>query len=402
MAIFSLARSAVLILCGVVLASAQETPALKPVRISFLPPPLDGTISLGIYDPSGKLVRVLHREAELDDFELNHDSVATSWDGKDEAGQALPPGKYHARGYAVGEIGVEGEGFFFNDWITDDDSPHLCRISRLWFQDSKLIILADLPKGEGTDTALWCNRDGKIGGVYRDFLGVGDSAGVKLPLTSALVAWCFGKDDSIWLIDRLAPGTPQTVVKQFSKENKLLRQLTIEADAPQPIGIAAAKEEDRIFLLEQNDAMQRVRALMLVERKEEGGRAVSDWKIEFEKKIIPHRGFGIENAKPLASAGKTLADKMAVKLVPNALKNDRREMLEVFVSYDEKGSFLKTADGLPLQSISDTPHLTRIGLAPSGEKSMDVFQDDDAVVEQYRLTDLDQMMAFDCGEIELK
>jgi hypothetical protein len=41
-------------------------------------------------------------------------------------------------------------------------------------------------------------------------------------------------------------------------------------------------------------------------------------------------------------------------------------------------------------------------LSPAGENALDVFQDDDAVVEQFRVTRLDQMMAFDAGEFELK
>src|SRR5690348_925366 len=67
------------------------SPAEKPpsplssrnVRISFVPPPMDGTISLGIYDQSGKIVRVLHQNAKLDDFTIGADSLATRWDGKD-------------------------------------------------------------------------------------------------------------------------------------------------------------------------------------------------------------------------------------------------------------------------------------------------------------------------------
>lgn len=77
------------------------------VRISFLPPPLDGTISLGIYDRDGKLVRVLHREAELSDFEVAPDALRTTWDGRNDAGQPLPPGRYSARGFVVGDLHVE-------------------------------------------------------------------------------------------------------------------------------------------------------------------------------------------------------------------------------------------------------------------------------------------------------
>ena len=57
--------------------SAEESPSPSPsetvspparsIRVSFVPPPLDGTISLGIYDAKGALVRVLFREADIND-----------------------------------------------------------------------------------------------------------------------------------------------------------------------------------------------------------------------------------------------------------------------------------------------------------------------------------------------
>src|ERR1700740_1429186 len=52
-------------------ATATPTPpSARSVCISFLPPPVEGTISLGIYDATGKLVRVLHEEAMLDEFAI--------------------------------------------------------------------------------------------------------------------------------------------------------------------------------------------------------------------------------------------------------------------------------------------------------------------------------------------
>src|ERR1700746_667630 len=51
----------------------EQTPQVLPgrsVRISFVPPPIEGTISLGIYDNTGKLVRVLHQEAKLNEFAI--------------------------------------------------------------------------------------------------------------------------------------------------------------------------------------------------------------------------------------------------------------------------------------------------------------------------------------------
>src|SRR5450432_3585796 len=129
---------------AVALAVAQESPAPKAIRISFLPPPLDGTISLGIYDSSGHLVRVLEREAELEDFEIGQDSLSTTWDGKNDNGEALPPGKYHARGYAVATGDVEGVGYFFNDWVTDDESLRIVSMSSLAIENGLPILSVKL------------------------------------------------------------------------------------------------------------------------------------------------------------------------------------------------------------------------------------------------------------------
>src|SRR5262245_56909509 len=73
----------------------EQTPSPSParsIRISFVPPPMEGAISLGIYDQSGKLVRVLHQNAQLNDFTIGPDALVTRWDGKDDAGQDLPAG----------------------------------------------------------------------------------------------------------------------------------------------------------------------------------------------------------------------------------------------------------------------------------------------------------------------
>jgi hypothetical protein len=86
--------------------TAAPTPA-RSVRISFVPPPLEGKISLGIYDENDQLVRVLHEEADLDDFTAGADALMTKWDGKDDFGYDLWPGTYHARGFLVAPMKIE-------------------------------------------------------------------------------------------------------------------------------------------------------------------------------------------------------------------------------------------------------------------------------------------------------
>jgi hypothetical protein len=197
----------------------EQTPSPSParsVRISFIPPPMDGTISLGIYDQAGKMVRVLHRDAQLNDFEIGADALVTRWDGKDDGHQDLPSGRYHARGYLVGPLKREDLG---------ETSP------------------------------------------------------------------------------------PSTQIE---------------------------------------------------------------------------------------------ANVVKVRLVRNPLRKDRRPVVELGIAFNSEGSYLKTSDGLPLFKVSETSNVTRAGIAAKSENAVDIWQDDGTSVHQFRVSNVDQMMAFDCGEFELK
>jgi len=176
---------------------------------------MEGTISLGIWDSNDKLVRVLNREAKMDSYTIDENSLKTTWDGKNDAGEDLPSGRYRARGYLVGKLKVE-----------------------------------DLGKAE---------------------------------------------------------------------------------------------------------------------------RALAD-----ESDHIP------------------------VKLAPNPLNSDTRAVMEVGVGFDDKGSLLKTTDGLPLATINDNPNLSRVVIEKEGEKAANVWQEDASGTEHLRVSGIDKIMAFDCGFFELK
>jgi hypothetical protein len=177
---------------------------------------LEGRISLGIYDSKGKLVRVLHHEADLNEFKIGADALVTQWDGKNDNGEDLPAGRYHARGYLVGPLKVE------------------------------------------------------------DF------------------------------------------------------------------GQAAA--------------------------------------------------FPPENSNA----------SVKVNLMPNPLANDKRAVVELAAGIDTYGSYLKTNDGLRLFRISESPNLSHVSIMKKGDESVDIWQTDATVSHQFRISNVDQMMAFDCGQFELK
>lgn len=396
---------AALLLVAPPIGKAQESPpppasgSARKIHISFVPPPLDGTISLGIYDDKGKLVRVLHRESETDEFEVGNDALGAIWDGRNDAEEPLPAGKYHARGYAVGDLQVEGIGFYFNDWISDERPERIEKICAIATEGGEVIVSAKIA-GAGTET-LVCDSQGEVGTTRREAAPANcdhaASAQPGEPLASAT-----GKDKTRWTIERAPSDLPSTEVRQYSAGGELLRRLRIPAEDPQPVAIAASPEAERIFVLEENAAMQRLRGLTLLATSSGTGGSISDWKVDFEKKISAHRDFAIAEGEPVVTGGTAPPEKVSLKPRPNPLQKDGTPNIELSVGSDAEGSFVQTADGLPLQTISDTPHLRRVVLVPHGDKAVDVFQDDGAVVEQFRVAGLDVMMAFDCGELELK
>jgi hypothetical protein len=177
---------------------------------------MEGTISLGIFDSNRKLVRILDREAKIDSFTINENSLSTTWDGKNDAGEDLPPGKYHARGYMV---------------------------------DHQLNV---------TD-------------------------------------------------------------------------------------------------------------------------------------------FG-ESTLPQGNA----SDHITVKLEINPLVNDTRSVVELAVGFDTNGSFLKTMDDLPLRTISRSTMVTRAWITKQSDTVVDVWEDNSAKIERFELKNIHAMMAFDCGDFQLK
>ena len=91
-----------------------------------------------------------------------------------------------------------------------------------------------------------------------------------------------------------------------------------------------------------------------------------------------------------------------VKLMPNPLANETGALVALTGEFDNNGSYLKTNDGLPLLTISKSTNLSRASIVKKGDKSVDIWQTDGADSYQFRISNIDQMMAFDCGEFELK
>lgn len=134
---------AALLLLGVAGAAAVDPPAgREPVEIRFVPSGARGTVSVGIHNASGKLVRILCDEWTFNRFRIGLNGLSTDWDTLDDVGQPVPAGTYTARGFIVGDVAITGTAFHFNDWIETDDSPRIVRVGAQQILPGGDILLA--------------------------------------------------------------------------------------------------------------------------------------------------------------------------------------------------------------------------------------------------------------------
>lgn len=171
--------------------SPSATPSSTPdrsIRISFVPPPLEGKISLGVYDQSGRLVRVLHQEADFDEFTVGADALTTKWDGKDDDEHDLPAGKYSAHGFLVAPMKIGAETA--NDTSSAVGSTHVKLVANPLENNERPSI--DVTAGFDDDDAYLQTTDGlplitvaKRGDANSVWLGAGrDSKSVIVFLSN--------------------------------------------------------------------------------------------------------------------------------------------------------------------------------------------------------------------------
>ncbi len=398
-----------LVVAAQVRAQEDEGEAPSPkrgqIQIVFTPPPMDGTFSLGVYAATdGRLVRVLHREAEAEQFVPGLNGLITTWDGADDAGKPVPPGKYDVRGYCVGELQTEGEAYWGNDWVVDADSPRLTEFGEMTVRDRELRVSA--ATAEGKRGAWRRNLDTGVESFDAD----PESQPLEPPNVPALPPNPEPELDPAatstpveWKVETLEEDGQTLRVVTQRQGDEVLRALEIPADQPQPVAVVAVPGRDEIFLSERGVNVFRLRGLRLKETVSEAdGQKVSNWEV-FLSKTMRTIGTFADLASDLpAEPPFQPQEKVKIRLVTNPLERKAAHSLEIAVSIDPKGSLLRTADGLPLRTITDTPHLkwAVIGPAAGGTNGIVLFQSDGAVVEEFRVRKLANMMAFDAGRYE--
>ncbi len=398
------------------------------VPITFVPPPLDNaTYSVGIYEvKTGRLARRLCEAAGQDTFKIGLNGLITSWDGKDDDGKPLPPGRYAARGFAVGKIEVEGVDVLGNDWAGDDERLRLARVDAIVLVpgDGGIAVAGHTPYDHlqvaryGGDKAacLWVSDRALPKAKSEDFSLALSDDGKFLRAKSAGNSFSFRladgeqaeppKSDGSWMNPEPGDGQNGTrwkieegVLCQYAPGGDRLRSLAPKDGEPVPVAVASSPDTDRIYLLEEGKSWQRVRGLAPADTKEEGGKTVSTWQTFFERNIGPADPALGRTDEPAAKAASALVD---VTLEENPLSPGKHPHAKFTATTDEKGSYLATADGLRLRQVSTREHLRIAKLTKDKDGGgLSLFQTDGAAWDQFAIHGVRKVIEFDAGEFEI-
>jgi hypothetical protein len=401
----------------------EQPPAEKDpsaTRIVFLPPSIESapeeTFSVGVYAPNGRMVRVLKSSATSKEFVVGLNGFSLDWDGTNSSGAAVPAGNYAVRGFAIGEIKVEGVAYHGNNWIKSEKTPRYRRVVQLervgpgsivvTLEDvsGRLLPLAwELPAPEKEVPELAVQAYAEGGKVYIDN-GL-DCVPLALDPEETALDASAGFANQIWVIVQTKTGRE---VRAYSAAGEFLRLLSFAGEEVEPVQIAASALSDQIFLLEEGENHQRLRSLALSQPvatasptgTENAPATAPVWQVVYQRSIRASDNF--DQIKPYLGLQQPPvgSPEFPVLTLPNPLvQGEPRRTVTLSVGFTSRGALLQTTDGLPLSQLTENTQVAWVVFVPDppGKGSGTLYQGDGAVVEEFRVSGLDQLIPFDAG-----
>jgi FlgD Ig-like domain len=217
----------------------------------------------------------------------------------------------------------------------------------------------------------------------------------KLPVAAAVSELSFGLRGTFW-VTAVDAENHKPFVGQFDKAGEFLRAYR---DDFSPLKVCASTAIEEIAVLEASGSVQRLRVLSLVEENSE---TPGNWTIVFEKTIQDCRRFGIVEGKLVPDAGSTpQSDQIQIPLATGGLTSSS-PTVTLRLAFDKAGLWLETSSGLRLAFLASQPNVRRVTLLLAPEnKSLTVYAGDDAVVAEYKVRGLRDLVEIDVGEVEL-
>lgn len=432
---------------------AVATAADQPIAFAI---PDDGRVTLGVFDHAGHLVRILHRLAPETDFSIGLNGLITKWDGNGDNATPLPAGRYHVRGYLVGEVAVTGEDFLFNDWISSPNDPQIVKIrdfaldgptdiflladvvggqrviaryssangflwqitlppsenrARVFLEKSEIIVIEnqlrmsfDAVSGEKraetnepvVTSPVALTESAREG---RRILGLGDGKLFRSEDGSTLVA----VDVPVPVVSAAFGGEDTiwfvgrddsaTFVGQIDAAGQLLRSLRPEPGEWPPSLVRASHTADVFAVLDESPAGQRLRVLSRTPE--------NTWAIDWERSASNVTDFGFLGDRPVAAGADAPVKELEFRLEENPLSGTKSTIRLHAVS-DATGTRIETPDGLPIADVSSLSDTIRTAIHRGKEPdSIRVLCGNGAVVEEFTVRGIRHILPIDAGSVEL-
>jgi hypothetical protein len=230
---------------------------------------------------------------------------------------------------------------------------------------------------------------------YWQIWGTIENKWEQLPLTIAASSLSFGFGETFWVtaIDEKG-GKPFT--GQFNRQGEFLRSYRDEFT---PVRVCASTAIEEIAVLEKIGAIQRLRVLSLAAKSTN---SPGEWIVDFEKVIQSCEKFGLVKGKLVPDAGSVpQIDDVEVSLSAGGLSASPQK-LALRVTSDHAGLWLATKSGLRLAFLASQPNVRRVVIEFRPEKKMlIVYAGDGAVVAEYAVKGLGNIVEIDAGDVEL-
>jgi hypothetical protein len=456
-------------------------------QLIFVPPPIEGVISLGVYDSKGKIVRVLKKGAGIDSFKSGLNGLFIDWDETDVQGKPVPSGKYFARGVLTGDVKIAGVAFHLNDWVDDPNTPRPRKIlsvalladsrpallsetsqqeylivengdrqtksvplafkaqvlkptgtSLLVFDDTQLALVAP---NAGTQTSPQNFSEIRDADAFGDRLLVlsgnqiqyeiaGNIQDVRAPVENLFRCAVVGstiavatKETKVYRLDGqqfaaidpgesgelldLSAGTGNTVwllvkteaallLKQIDLTGQNLREIELPPELRTVSRIAASRDQDALLLISETGDTQRVIGV----RFQAADRGKSVWEKWLDRVLTSFRFFDLKDGKVIPADVKTDSPPVFVRPANNPMENTRQPNFQLIVALNDDGAWTASVDGLPLFQVCKTRNIKQALWISDGANGMRVYVSDGIVVEEYHLTNLENLFRFDAGAFD--
>jgi len=262
------------------------------------------------------------------------------------------------------------------------DGKDLSPLGTILAPPTETLAIALLPDGSlaaaGRDGSLWHHGE--------------KWQRLETPEGVAVNALAPGRDSTFWCTE--SKDGSVTVV-QYSPREGRLAEWRSAAKEEEVVALAASGEEDYFSAVLDTTAVNRTVA---IRRAAAGG----GWELLADKTITNSVSFGWSESA-LSPASGELPSAIDVPLAENPLDSSAPRALALRATADAEGTVLATPDGLPVVRVSDQEDFNRVMVVPGANPTeARFFQGDGAGVEEYVLTGLGDITAFDAGTIEME